>query len=242
MTDSNQDSAYTENDLQRAKEAIDGNLTPQALLEMESMINSIDDATKLPEAGGIVFTEFEGEHGGVLHVTARAAHPTRAIQMLLESYAYLRSVQPAVHWHVQDASKGKAPMPTQVVRPPATTDPSEPQYVDVHSEQPAPAPPAGGAEMRYQMQITKIEITPKPDGKADVGLFAPGHKWADLRIINWDAPSIMTLVDPSMGWDVNTLMVANYFTGNFVAEWEYSTKNFKQSGEPYKDVKRIAAA
>lgn len=251
------EAVHAATELERAKQLIAA-MTPEAYLDLESALNASFDANAIPEAGGIAFTEFEGAHGGVIHATARANHPTRATQMLLESLAYLKSLQPETHWRIPDSNKGKAPawkeqtpvqqtvqQPVQQIVQQTTSDPNEPQYVDVNSEKPVAAPQAGSGQAQAQavMQITKIGITPKPDGRVDVQMYSPGHKWPDLKVINWTAQSVFeNLIDPSMGWGLNTLQVAGEYTGNYVATWEFSTTGFNQKGEPYKDVKRIALA
>lgn len=247
---------YTESEMERAKEALN-DLSPDAYLEMESVLNASSDVSGIPEAGGIAFTEFVGAHGGIIHATARAAHPTRAIQMLLESLQYLKSLQPNTQWRIPgsnvapQASKPVPPAPVQAVAqtpaqaqatpvpaPAAAPQPDQVQYVDVNSGQ-----QAGNQAGNQVMVITKIDITPMPESRVKVEMFAPGHKWPDLKVVNWTVQGVLeNLLDPSLGWDATTLITAGSFTGNFAVEWVNSTTGFKQSGEPYKDVKRIALA
>lgn len=243
------ESTYPENEIQRAGAAIN-DMTPEEYLSLESTINTYAESNAIPEAGGIAFTEFEGEHGGVLHVTARAPHPTRAVQMVLESLDYLRSLQPNVKWRIPG---GKAPAPAPPAAPAQTAqqaplpsgDPGEPQYVDVQTGESAPAPPAAGwagGQAQQVMVITKIEITPKPDARVDVFLYAPGHRFPDLRINNWTAQSVLeNIFAPNTGWDLAKLQAAGEYVGNWNVTWENSTR-LNTKGVPYKDVKEIAAA
>jgi hypothetical protein len=248
MTDEVQESVvitektYPDSEIERAKGEIKG-MTPEAYLSLESALNASQDV--IPEAGGIAFTEFVGKHGGVIHVTARASHPTRANQMLLESLDYLRSLQPEVEWRIPD-DKGYAPSaPVQQVQQPAEpvqsvqqpVDQVEPQYVDVQEAVNPPAQVVQQAGQQMEMDIVKVEISPKPDGRVDVGLFAVGHKWPDLKINNWPPQNVLELVDPALNWSLDTLATPKVLQGDIKARWEFSTKNFKQSGEPYKDVK-----
>jgi hypothetical protein len=114
--------------------------------------------------------------------------------------------------------------------------------VDV--EQAVAPPPVQQAQagQRMEMAIAKVEIAPKPDGRVDVSLFEAGHKWPDLKINNWPPENILKLVDPALGWTVDTLATPKIMEGNIKAHWEFSTKSFKQSGDPYKDVKYITLA
>jgi hypothetical protein len=232
MSDQVAEATYAEEDIQRAAEEIN-NMTPDGYLELESMVKSIEDINAIPEAGGIIFTEITNNNGAILHPTARATHPIRCVQMLIELLNYLRSLQPDAGWklRVQDYSAVK--QASQAVT-------NEAQYVDEGADQPDAEQPQNG---RQSMQIAKVEITPMPDNRVGLKMYAPGHRFPDLQVTNWTAKSVLeNLIDPNTGWDMNTLSTANEFTGNYIAEWEFSKTNTKQSGEPYKDLKRLAVA
>jgi hypothetical protein len=248
---------YTDSEIERAKEAIDG-MTPPAYLQLESALSASQDV--IPEAGGIVWVEFVGKHGGVMHTTARATHPVRCAQMIFETLDYLRSLQPEVGWKVEEERTGGAPKstPVQSVQQapapvvesvvqqpeqfPSITDPKEPQYVDI--EQTIQPPPAVSAQSAPEMlmDIVKIEIAPRPDARVDLNFFAEGRKWPDLRIVNWTAQSVLdNIVDPALGWSIETLSAAKIMQGNMKVRW-VTSDNLNTKGEPYKDVKHIGLA
>lgn len=153
-----------------------------------------------------------------------------------------------------------APKPTPVQEEAVLTDDTgdnEPEYVEVVQDQPkkpvpvakvtpvstpvkvtpttakAPvqsAPVAPGTEL--SMAIEKILITPKPEGKVVVDLFAPGHQYADLRI-NWTREKVQELF-PS----APALNEAAEYTGNWIAHYKLSEK-LNGAGNPYKNVTRV---
>lgn len=239
-----QEPTHPESEIERAEQEIN-NMDPDAYLELESVIKSIEDAPVIPEAGGIVFTEIVNDKGAILNATGRATHPIRSVQMLVECVTYLRSLQPKANWRLrkQDHSVSTAQATTQA----APAGNNEPVYVDEQQSGQPDIPASAGTGQPAQgvmtMQIVKVEITPRPDARVDLKMYAPGHKYPDLRVTNWTAQSVFeNLIDPNMGWDENTLLTANEFQGAYTAQWEYSPTNRTAKGEPYKDLKRLLAA
>jgi len=193
-----QEPVYAQADLDRADLEIK-KLTPEAWLELEDYIRTLDEQTTLPEAGGVAWANIYGKHGGVINLTARATHPIAATNRLLAAVRYLREKQPDVDW-TPHSPQSNLPVtylpPTQpapvldVSNPLSDETPQDPQYIPDQlavSGQPAQAPAATGVMV---MDIETISIILKPEGRCGVELFEVGHKakglrYPELMIINW---------------------------------------------------------
>ena len=246
-----QEPVYSQADLDRAALEIT-KLTPEAYLELEDLIRSLEEQPSLPEAGGIAWADLYGKHGGVIHLTARRSDVIPAIHRLLAGVRYLREKQPDVDWtpHRPESNLPVTYLPSvQATQPaqataseaasPAHPLPEEPQYTPdqlATSSQEAQATQAPAATGVMVMDIETINIIPQPEGRCNVDLFAAGHQYADLRIVRWTNESVAKVINIDVP-EIN-LIQPQAFKGKFRAEYVFSQK-LSSSGKPYKNVTRV---
>lgn len=208
------------------------------------------------ERGGVAWCELFGkkaDEAGVVHlvkinVTQRDTDAISALRGLLaaiqvaktefklnpyqptfETVPAARPAQPPAQSAPALApAAAPAPAAASATAPAAPAAPAAPQ---------APASPAPAAEQ--VLQVVKVDVKPRADGKVTLDLFAAGRKFADLH---------MTGTPEQLAAQFGGGWTPAHFGPNLSASYPVSLKVYwvnsartNSQGNPYKDVTRIAA-
>lgn len=85
------------------------------------------------------------------------------------------------------------------------------------------------------LEVAKVEITPKPDNKVELKLFASGHRYPDL-FHNGTIQQVLTALSTTgFEWNAAMLEKSNVFDLHFFADWRNSEK-LNSNGKPYKNI------
>lgn len=193
----------------------------------------------LPEAGGIAWTDVYSKTGSKINLTARATNLIKAatelrqaVQFVTKEFGWLAT--PPTHGNPPPRSEPKpavvatvtpTPVPTPVAPAPAVL--------------PAPATPAPAATPPQTVgggtvHATRMDVTPRADGKTKLEFFATGHQYADVSVIR--APEqLIELLAAVTSTNVDFFKQPNKYSVNYLIDWKPSTK-LKQSGKPYEDI------
>jgi hypothetical protein len=85
------------------------------------------------------------------------------------------------------------------------------------------------------LEVVKVEVTPKPDGKAELKLYAAGHKYPDLYHNGKTQQLVAALSTSGYEWTEEQFRTAGSFDVTFYADWRNSER-MNNKGNPYKDV------
>lgn len=194
------------------------------------------------ERGGVAWCELWGKakdeagqvHPVKINITNRGENAEQALRGLLQALSIAKA---EFHLNPYPPQFGNAPAPVQTQAPAAVTPP--PPSGGTNPPPPAPGnpvemqtgqPTAGGT-----MDIQKVEVQPRPDGKVTVSLFQAGHKFADLKMVGTAEQMAARF---GGGWQKEHFaQVASYNVSLKVA-WQNST-NLNSQGNPYKNVTGI---
>lgn len=114
--------------------------------------------------------------------------------------------------------------------------PDGPQKPTNHNQAPAAVPGSEyDPEVVHTFPCTKLEVVPKPGGKANLNFYGDGRKYADLWC-TWDIPAILKSL-PATGyeWTEEHFRVAEAYGVPFRVQWRYSEK-VNDKGKPYKNI------
>lgn len=162
-------------------------------------------------------------------------HPTRTLGVApKQAPAASAPAQPAVT-KPPPATPADTPPPTP---PAAPTQPAAPA---------APAQPAGEqtqtdtGDMDNPLRVVKMEIEPLPEGRANLLLYAPNHRYSDLRVPNWPNDRLCELLAPTGAWELAHMQNAAEYSVEYIIHWEYSQK-LNSQGNRYRNVTEIKPA
>ena len=85
------------------------------------------------------------------------------------------------------------------------------------------------------LEVVRVEVTPKPDGKAELKLYSEGHKYPDLYHNGTIKQLLAALSVSGYGWTEEMLKTSQSFDLRFFADWRNSEK-LNQNGKPYKNI------
>lgn len=211
--------------------------------EKETPIESIETETPvsyLPEAGGVAFMELWGtvtdsaterREAFKINVTARAETVQGAIDQIIAGMRYANEV-----YHLKPYNP-MAPTTPQNRPAPVTNQPNPNVKTNSAAAAPAPSQPVQENADNGVIQVVKIVVTPRTDGKTKVEFFGAGRKYADLSSV-MTPDSLANLF--GSGWTPDHFMVATEYPVSFNAYWRNSDK-MNSAGKPYRNVVRLEA-
>ena len=217
--------------------------------EKETPIESVESVetpvSYLPEAGGVAFVELWGtvtdsaterREAFKINVTARAETVQGAIDQIIAGMRYANEV-----YHLKPYN----PMAPQTPNRPAPVVTNQPNpNVTNSAAAPAPAPAPSqpvqeNAADNGVIQVAKVVVTPRTDGKTKVEFFGAGRKYADLSSV-MTPDSLANLFGAIGGWTPEHFVVATEYQVSFSAYWRNSEK-MNSAGKPYRNVVRLEA-
>lgn len=90
--------------------------------------------------------------------------------------------------------------------------------------------------------VSRMEVTPRADGKVDAKFFAVGHEYPDIYTTREPAIMASMLKSGTGGeWTPEHFKVASAYDVSFVIEWQPSEK-LNRNGKPYKNIVGIRPA
>jgi len=204
-------------------------------------VESIETPSYLPEAGGVAFTELWGtvtdpaterREAFKINVTARAETVQGAIDQIIAGIRYGNEV-----YHLKPFNPLAPQTPNRPA--PVTNQPNPNVKTNSAAAAPAPAPsqPVQENADNGVIQVVKIVVTPRTDGKSKVEYFGAGRKYADLSSV-MTPDSLANLF--GSGWTPDHFMVATEYQVSFSAYWRNSEK-MNSAGKPYRNVVRLEA-
>jgi hypothetical protein len=213
--------------------------------------SKLAEVTSLGEAGGIAFctvSKMSADETGKMHkvefnVTGRGLTTESAIRNLVGGIKYAQDKLKMHPWRVDEYSQ-PAPQQSQL-QPPATGAapalpksgaPQAPAAVQPPATQPAQSTDGG------IVIASTMKVAPRADGKAEVGFFASGHKFADIKITKTFA-ELSALLTGATGaeWTAGHFGVIAEYPVSFRITWVPST-NLNKDGNPYKNLAKIENA
>jgi hypothetical protein len=105
---------------------------------------------------------------------------------------------------------------------------------------PVPAPGAPAPVKGETFQAVKMEVTPKPDGKAELKFYAAGHRYPDLTSTQTVERLLQYLAATGDAWTAEHLATAQTFDVSYAVAWEPSEK-LNSAGKPYKNLVAVKA-
>jgi hypothetical protein len=132
----------------------------------------------------------------------------------------------------QQPAQASAPAPQPAASTPAPTT----------SAPPPPPPGNGGSQPQANvLNAVKMEVAPKPDGKAEVKFYAAGHQYADLYTTK-AVGQIVDMLRETGNWQPEHFTTtAQTYQVNMNIWWKNSEK-LNSRGNPYKDIVSIKPA
>jgi len=240
---------YTPEELQAAAEQLK-KLTP---IELIDMLKVIDSLTAGQEDGGLVTTELYGEHGGYLKMTAKGPHLIIAVDRLMDGVRHIQRKY-GLGWkptHPVQRAPAAATAPATPAPGGSTSAPPPPPGATTRT----PPPPPLAGEPTYEdpdtaesnavpgtvntFRTVMIDVSPRPDGKADVKFFDNAHKQPVDEyptVIKTATPEQLAKTFASLGeWLPDHFKAAARY--NIVVEVDWVESNKKNTkGRPYKDI------
>ena len=219
--------------------------------EKETPIESVESietetpVSYLPEAGGVAFMELWGtvtdsaterREAFKINVTARAETVQGAIDRIIAGMQYANEV-----YHLKPYNPMSPQTPN---RPAPVTNQPNPNVKTNSAAAPAPAPAPSqpvqeNAADNGVIQVAKVVVTPRTDGKTKVEFFGAGRKYADLSSV-MTPDSLANLFGAIGGWTPEHFVVATEYQVSFSAYWRNSEK-MNSAGKPYRNVVRLEA-
>ena len=139
----------------------------------------------------------------------------------------------------------QTPKPTPQLRPADNTAANleaAGRAVPKPDAEPKPAT-TNGEKQILKLAVSKVEIVPKPDGKAELKFYGAGHKYPDLY-----ATRSIAVWAEEIGWDVSAFAAAITYDTTDVGksptmEVGYTLSDkLNTKGNPYKDIDYIKMA
>ena len=97
----------------------------------------------------------------------------------------------------------------------------------------AAAGSSGSSKAVQELHVIKVEITPKPDSKAEIKFFTAGHKFPDLYATRTTAQWVEDL-----NWEESIFGAAAEYSEKLLVGYTLSDK-LNTAGKPYKDIAYI---
>lgn len=211
----------------------------------------------LHEAPGVAWVDLYGttKHGQVVRIsiTARGLSTREALDDLIETIQYADEAYKMRPYNPYERNRVALPKDKQQVQPEdVDEEPIDPQDAmnhdtpvmkpvkkaytreDAAKKNDRPAPVAKSTEPDVNtMTIVRMEITPRPDGRADVVMYDARSKYPNLSIKNWKIDNILEIFPEQ--WSVGDFIAADVVSGSWAVHWKESS-NLNAKGNPYKDV------
>jgi hypothetical protein len=130
------------------------------------------------------------------------------------------------------------PAPTAA---PATTPAANGAWVPPAPTGPVAQNVAGGGfatQERQTFVAVKMTVTPRADGKTEVGWFEAGHQWADVRAVK-TPQDFVGLLARTGGWTLEHFTKVGEYGVQHLVEWVPSA-NLNKSGKPYKNLVNVS--
>jgi hypothetical protein len=125
--------------------------------------------------------------------------------------------------------------PARLQAPPPAVAATAPAAANGASPAPAAAP--GG---RQTLLAVKLTVTPRADGKVELGWFEAGHQWADVKAVKTPADAL-TVLAKTGGWTLENVSKPGEYGVQHLVEWVPSS-NLNKSGKPYKNLVAVSPA
>lgn len=219
--------------------------------EKETPIESVESietetpVSYLPEAGGVAFMELWGtvtdsaterREAFKINVTARAETVQGAIDQIIAGMRYANEV-----YHLKPFNPLAPQTPNRPVPAPSQPNPNvKTNAAAAPAPAPAPSQPVqANAADNGVIQVAKVVVTPRTDGKTKVEFFGAGRKYADLSSV-MTPDSLANLFGAIGEWTPEHFMVATEYPVSFNAYWRNSDK-VNSAGNPYRNVVRLEA-
>ena len=191
------------------------------------------------EAGGVAFAQIRHIRevdGGTevleVNLTGRGRNAREAFENLGDCLKYAQKQGWSAYRKVNEL-----PVKAQA-KAPAKAGPVTPVKAVATS-----AVSASGSPAQYSsgiFHVTKLEVTPRADGKVTLGFFEPGHKWADITKVCTVDVAISTLA-PLGDFTEEHLRVPAVFDDIFAEIRWIDSENLNSKGKPYKNIVEIKA-
>ena len=194
---------------------------------------------KLPEAPASLNFYAVTQKGWNLQFTLRDTDELALMKRFAQLTTWLEERHVSPKAVGQQPAAVAAPAPTNGGAEQRTQPPPAPMGVPAPA--PAPAPGAAPVAKGGTFQAVKMEVTPKPDGKAELKFYAAGHRYPDLTSTQSIDRLLQYLAHTGDAWTVQHLSVANTFDISYAVTFEFSEK-LNSAGKPYKNLVDIEAA
>ncbi len=192
-------------------------------------------AENIGEAGGIANTTLfgvrdtpRGKETFMVSLTARGTCSRQALQNLFDGLQYVKSRKLGLTLY--DPLKkplGTAPTLSPVPgQAPALGQPPAP------GQPPTPPPPTQTAPGGV-IEADRVEVTPKADGKSEVGFFAGTHRFPDVKTVR-STTDLAKLMAKTGAWQPSHFAAAQSYNLKCKVTWKPGRPNSK--GNPYMDI------
>ena len=194
----------------------------------------------LPEAGGVAWVDLHGSkvEDGIkydvkISLTHRAATSTEALQGLMESLAFAKAeykLRPYQLRHKPEQKPAAVPAPVPAPAPvEAPSGPPELEYTPVEAQ---------GEPTTGTMNIIKMEIAPRADGKTDLKFFMAGRQYPEIYAC-MTPEQLAPMLANTGAWTPDHFKSPASHDINYVINWRNS-QNTNKNGKFYKDIVTIA--
>ncbi len=182
-----------------------------------------------PESQFSVNWQMTGKHGEPVQITMRGITLDDVLAVFVARNDFVEKAL-AGGW-----SWPNAPKSAPAAAAPAVAAPSAPVS--------APASNGGGgfaSKPRESFRAVKMEVTPKPDGKAELKFYAASHNFPDIYVTRSHA-DLVKLLAKTAPWAPENFGAANTFNIDYMVEYTLSEK-LNSRGNHYKDIADIRPA
>lgn len=178
-----------------------------------------------PEAGFSLNWQMVDGYNATVQVTMRTARIEDWPDVLQRRAAFMKLATDK-GWGIPGRPAGVSPAPLTTTSSTVATKPASTN----------PQPPANGKAVETLL-ATKMEVTPKPDGKVELKFYGAGHKFPDIYA-NGSVENMVKLLAGNGDWTAEHLAAANTYDSEFTIRYTLSAK-LNSKGNPYKDVLSI---
>ena len=165
--------------------------------------------------GAWVITDVFSKHGVRITVKARGQNVAAAVDDL---YNGIKHGVETYEWTTEQANAPKTANVSQSQDAPKPTQSTEAADTGLNT-----------------LEVVRVEITPKPDDKAELKLYGEGHKYPDLYHNGTIKQLLAALSVSGYAWTESMLRAAQAFDLRFYADWRNSDK-LNKNGKPYKNI------
>lgn len=199
------------------------------------------------EAGGVAFAQIRHIRevdGGTevleVNLTGRGRNTREAFENLGDCLKYAQGKGWSAYRKVNELPHSSAAQKPALVLPTKAqvAGPASPIKTVATSAVSASGSPANYSSGVYH--VTKLEVTPRADGKVTLGFFEAGHKWADITKVCTVDVAISTLA-PLGDFTEEHLRVAAVFDDILATIRWIDSENLNSKGKPYKNIVEIIA-